>query len=301
MMRCPQCGENNADGVWTCSRCGRLFADPPPPPYLFNKWSRRENLTGKTVILAPLWLVVMIGLGALAGDSAGLVFALIGFLGMIALWLCVPFAFLLDLFRSREGRRAGRIAGIRTLLIWLGLTIAGALVLVPLIKTFIDAPTRAVTTRVRGDLRTVTLALDTFSQTHKTYPAWSLDRTRNANAGLPDPNNELAEIPTFATLSETRLTLTTPVAYLSSYFSDPFTNVKGAPFAYWTDATTATHATGYIVWSSGPDYVYDLTIDNIAQAYDSRSPHLPSAYLLERTYDPSNGASSEGDIWRIKQ
>lgn len=300
MMQCPQCGEDNSDDTWTCSRCRMPFADPPPPPDLTHKYSRWESLTAKFMLVSLAWFVFFLIL-APTGEPAFFYFVLFGIPGTLILWLCAPIAFILDLIRSLSGKRETKPSGGRALLLWIGLTISGAIICSHVIRLFIEIPTRSITARMRGDLRTFGIALDTYHSAHKSYPAWSLEHTRNINADLVEAKSKLAKIPAFATLSETRITLTTPIAYLSSHFSDPFTDVKGTPFAYWTDATKDTTATGYIMWSPGPDYVYDLTIDNIAQAYDPRSPNQPSAYLLGRTYDPSNGVNSEGDIWRIKQ
>jgi hypothetical protein len=50
---------------------------------------------------------------------------------------------------------------------------------------------------------------------------------------------------------------------------------------------------GWILWSPGPDGRYDI---DAARDYDPRVPISPS--LLEKTYDPTNGAVSAGDVWR---
>ena len=84
-----------------------------------------------------------------------------------------------------------------------------------------------------------------------------------------------------------------------AYFYDSFRRTKLLPYGYYApgvrEGTTPTSSTGYIVWSCGPDGKYDLTAANIETAYNPAHP-IPSAYLIARIYDPSNGATSAGDI-----
>ena len=86
--------------------------------------------------------------------------------------------------------------------------------------------------------------------------------------------------------------LTTPVSYLTSLFTDPFTPQGGWPFAYYRNES------GWLLYSPGPDWDYDIRQPEVV--YD---PHqqVPSAALIALTYDPSNGTRSSGDIWRNKQ
>lgn len=162
---------------------------------------------------------------------------------------------------------------------------------------------RSMVARVKGDQRTLTIALETHAMDHNAYLPSSLERAQNAfGSGLRDEKNVLQKIPTFRVSPGGQFaTLTTPFAYVSSYFTDPFSPVKGATFAYWNPADLpTTHGTGYILWSPGPDGDYDITIDNVARVY---TPHLmvPNAEMIALTYDPSNGTESNGDVYRYKQ
>jgi hypothetical protein len=163
--------------------------------------------------------------------------------------------------------------------------------------------------RVRGDMRTITIALETYFLDHQAYPAWSAAPARNAFGDLARRDATLAALPTFALAHGTPLqTLTTPTAYVTSYFDDPFAPVRGATFCYWHAAGSAASSTtsataaipGYILWSPGPDNKYDLMLDNIAAANDPAS-RTPSDLLVGLTYDPSNGVKSGGDVYRYKQ
>lgn len=167
--------------------------------------------------------------------------------------------------------------------------------------SFWEAQPRPPHVRIKGDQRTMTIALETYYLDHNNYPAWSLDRTQNFNGGLKDRKGILSHQPTFRMANGSALcTLTTPIAYLTSIFCDTFCPIKGGSLCYWNNATATTTATGFILWSPGPDGVYDLSIDNIPKAYDPKTT-VPSNLLIELTYDPSNGTQSRGDIWRAKQ
>jgi hypothetical protein len=91
--------------------------------------------------------------------------------------------------------------------------------------------------------------------------------------------------------------LTTPVAFLSELPYDPFA-AKHTPYCYYIDPA----GKGWILWSAGPDKKHDLTSQNIAGIYKPEDLNMPNnPALLALTYDPTNGANSHGDIWRMKQ
>ena len=82
-----------------------------------------------------------------------------------------------------------------------------------------------------------------------------------------------------------------PGELIDSIFSDPFAHATGLPFAYH-----AVGNEGWIVWSAGPDGRYEI---DPATDYDP-AERVPKASLTGKTYDPSNGSESRGDIWRTK-
>lgn len=63
------------------------------------------------------------------------------------------------------------------------------------------------------------------------------------------------------------------------------------PFAYYTDGP------GWILMSTGPDRDYDVDprVD-----YDGAAK-TPLPGLVLKTYDPTNGTKSDGDVWRVKE
>jgi type II secretory pathway pseudopilin PulG len=140
------------------------------------------------------------------------------------------------------------------------------------VPNFLEAQTRAKVSRVRSDLRTMATAIESYYVDYVTYA----------------PTDRISA-------------LTTPIAYLTRLFEDPF-STSGGTFRYYSPPRPAAppYQPGWIVWSPGPDQQYDLTMENIGQAYDPRQPVLPPL-LSELTYDPTNGTTSRGDVWRVKQ
>jgi len=92
-------------------------------------------------------------------------------------------------------------------------------------------------------------------------------------------------------------TLTTPISYLVSYPTDPFSDVSGATFGYMHDMA------GYIVWSPGPDGDAAQCGDIGASVEHLYHSHVaqPSPAVIAQSYDPTNGTRSDGDIIRVRQ
>ncbi len=150
---------------------------------------------------------------------------------------------------------------------------------------------RSKVSRVRGDMRSVATAIEAYRVDHGEWPAMvPLDPT-GANAKWLAKSGG-RRLMTGDPGSAERAGLTTPVAYLTSVFSDPYAP-EGIPFAYYHDEE------GFILISPGYDGDYD--IQDPATVYDGSIPQ-PSALLLSGgpwTYDPTNGIVSNGDVWRV--
>lgn len=78
---------------------------------------------------------------------------------------------------------------------------------------------------------------------------------------------------------------------MSDHFADKKRRVT---FSYYVDPMSK----GWILISPGPDLDYDIDPE---RDYDA-SIAQPSIHLLSivGTYDPTNGLTSDGDIWRVK-
>ena len=197
------------------------------------------------------------------------------------------------------------------------------------VPNFLEAQTRSKVARVRGDQRTITIALETYYLDQNDYPMHDSSQPTTqqgfgANCGVDKIYGKLVSfMPTFRNKQNAGdgiATLTTPIAYISSYFGDPFADTKGVTFNY----SKPKYGIGYIIWSYGPDtdenvkgtgvsYVYggNLPIDSwtvggyafpyVNESYYNPSYTVPSVDLVRVTYDPSNGTSSTGDVFRYKQ
>jgi prepilin-type N-terminal cleavage/methylation domain-containing protein len=191
------------------------------------------------------------------------------------------------------------------------------------VPNFLEAQTRSKVARVKGDQRTITIALETYYLDQNAYPAQDSSQGGSngvgigANSGLPSGNCRI--MPTFRikqNSADQLMTLTTPVAYITSYFADPFADTKNATFMY----SIAHYGTGYMIWSYGPDGdesggnpVYgggDLDVQGpntgwtwfpyISETVYNPAAQVPVPRLIDETYDPSNGTASNGDVYRYK-
>jgi hypothetical protein len=172
-----------------------------------------------------------------------------------------------------------------------------------------ESARRSRVSLTRTNLRSTAVALEAYRADHGTYPQMTM-RAEEAGAWTAAPVARTFRAGNAHT--ERALGLTTPVAYLTSYISDPFAATRGDTFAYFTDGK------GWILVSPGPDGDFDLMMDEgdldyserndtIERVYDSSVPE-PSLALLTGagprgafTYDPTNGSESSGDVWRVKQ
>ena len=164
------------------------------------------------------------------------------------------------------------------------------------IPNFLEAEQRSQVSRAKADMRSLATAIEAYSVDTDTYPAWTSGPEGSIYGTLAAPGGPLAGQPTFrmkANASDPVMTLTTPIMYLTSVPSDPFSPVGGQAFSYWGDNGR------WLVWSAGPDKVYDITLENVPKAF--APDNTPSDLLKQKTYDPTNGTVSSGDVWRIRQ
>ena len=168
------------------------------------------------------------------------------------------------------------------------------------VPNFLNAQTRAKVARVKSELRSLTVATDSYQLDHNGYP-WPKYN------GRFDTQNHIGNC----------LELTTPVAYMSSVdLDDPFVNRK-----FWTTYGENQAHPMYIYvnyhGSWGNEY-YKSYLGQIPKGYgvSSHGPNnkasggviWPVAVLALGTpvreannwiYDPSNGLRSIGDIIRL--
>lgn len=188
------------------------------------------------------------------------------------------------------------------------------------VPNFLEAQTRSKVSRVRSDHRSLATAIETYYIDNNEYPACTTDYQSSWDAQYYNAA-PTAFGATFAARNNSALsTLTTPVAYITSNFPDPFADTKGTGFRYMTKNS------GWILGSYGPDVdeadggsllwdqvtSCDLTVskqsgEGVETVYNPGVAQ-PSLDLLTGggdngawTYDPTNGTISPGDVWRVKQ
>ncbi|MFH0794243.1 MAG: hypothetical protein V2A74_09465 [bacterium] len=160
------------------------------------------------------------------------------------------------------------------------------------LPNMMEAGVRSKVSRARADMRSLATAMEAYYVDNNAYPAWTTDPAKSSRYQRPvEP-----PIPSFVrkTYQSSVMTLTTPIAYITTLMEDPFAGPKQT-FGYYSKSVG--NQLGWILFSPGPDGKFDLGWE----IYDPSVPQ-PSLELLTRyTYDPTNGMVSPGDIWRVKQ
>jgi len=211
------------------------------------------------------------------------------------------------------------------------------------VPNFLEAQVRSKVSRAKTDMRTLATALEAYYVDNNTYSGSATDF---AQLGIT-VNSMLKPAAVAPGGAAGRLTftnyrpqaadgmaasLTTPIAYITSFPSDPFADTKQATFGYF-NASNA----GWIMWSYGPNTdekpkngeiqaalvaatwktlgngasgnTMDYTTESVYNPYGSNPLQtlltgeidLGSEVIHAYTYDPTNGTNSAGDVWRIKQ
>lgn len=193
------------------------------------------------------------------------------------------------------------------------------------VPNFLEAQVRSKVSRVKSDQRSLATALESYYIDNNAYPATdsSVSGHSGINQGLNNTTGLLLNMPTFRrknNAGDQLSTLSTPIAYITTIFADPFAKTFGASFSYSTpQGAVEVQNAGWIIWSYGPDvdqnddqdgdgFGGDIGVSDlspaaplVAETFYSPANQVPSVTLLGATYDPTNGTTSSGDVWRIKQ
>ncbi len=169
------------------------------------------------------------------------------------------------------------------------------------VPNFLEAQVRAKVSRSRSDMRSIAVALEAYRTDGNGYPTVG-------NPAFPSPLDVLLPF------SYRLRAITTPVAYITSLPSDPFSvpgqpDGPGLPFS----DPTYSYAPGNLYFGAAPTYSgtqYRNSIYSIA----GRGPDKiiffgnycmahPKAYEdganQRGAYDPTNGSVSEGDLFYL--
>ena len=182
------------------------------------------------------------------------------------------------------------------------------------VPNFLEAQTRSKVSRVRADQRSLATALEAYYIDNNNFPAVATSDAGGGHFGsneLPTASPGLRAMPSFRRKEnngDMLHTLTTPVAFITSIFPDPFADTRGGAFSY---SVNGPFGQGWVVWSFGPDTDEttsgDLSLQTtipehfVEDTVYNPTNTVPSDLLVGFTYDPTNGTTSNGDVWRVKQ
>jgi len=212
------------------------------------------------------------------------------------------------------------------------------------VPNFLEAQIRAKVSRVKSDLRTLSIGFESYRIDHNKYPACldnpnDHDQRISVVLGALDSGyyTQITRVGTAKTAGRDFHTVTTPIAYLTTFFSDPFVKEGGGVLTYCARvALTGGHA--FVLTSVGPDVdLFATTNGKVGCGTTSTNPlstfvdpamparlgdideHLVGDYfdnkvqatvdavnamgglkkaLEDLSYDPTNGTTSDGDIYR---
>lgn len=179
------------------------------------------------------------------------------------------------------------------------------------VPNFLEAQIRSKVSRVYSDMRSLATAIEAYYVDANDYPAMGRGATGIFFAAS-NKTGETDNLDTFRVWTNGLMTLTTPVAYITSFMNDPFADAD-IGFTYYKDTN------GWILGSFGPDTDEGVAGDlqwklggNVETVYTSRESQ-PSQLLIGGsslnspaganafTYDTTNGTVSDGDLYRVKQ
>ncbi|MBN1477462.1 prepilin-type N-terminal cleavage/methylation domain-containing protein [Candidatus Sumerlaeota bacterium] len=195
------------------------------------------------------------------------------------------------------------------------------------VPNFLEAQTRAKVSRAKADMRSLTTALESYRIDWNQYPpVFNPSETGSfrTTAWMPFHSGRGPSVfgngqgPNMEAVSARFIPLTTPVAYITSVFAEPF-QVAGLaaagavsgdlPEFYDTfdytiasDFLVAGDTRGSGITSGGAYHIVSVGPDRI-QAYGgntitgSTGPQSPNT--LGCDYDPTNGTVSTGDVVRV--
>jgi len=183
------------------------------------------------------------------------------------------------------------------------------------VPNFLEAQTRSKVSRAKADMRATATAIEAYSVDNKHYPSIRAPNYLDGDGVLDGPScfnpGELG-------ISSRFIWLTTPVAYITSAFHDPFIN-PSIKYAYdYTGAILPTYDTyDYVdAFTLSPDGALDghrggaacsgaqwqlvsAGPDKMNCYGGGQSDYAPACMAQGCDYDPTNGTISTGDIVRI--
>ena len=135
--------------------------------------------------------------------------------------------------------------------------------------------------RPEAEMRQTATALETYYLDHHSFPLAMDENGKLVPKGEDGVSSGYVSWP-----------LTTPVPHLTSLPYDAF-NIEQRNYRYATNLKSC-----WILASDGPNRQPDLEVDKyVGSASCDLEIAIPN-FLIDYTYDPTNGTKSSGDIWR---
>lgn len=209
------------------------------------------------------------------------------------------------------------------------------------VPSYLDAQTRAKIGRAQHDMRSITTAVEAYRIDHSLFPATTNNPDEMPQLAAEYMGSLAPGLHTFKVRGPGQIpgihfaTLTTPVAYMAAVPPDPFATrfeEPITPLAFWV---TPMSGARWILTSMGPDLdlfaefgkgnsdasnplstaaqtgspaalgdINEVAVMEMLDGYGSFTQEQRDNvrnYLAELTYDPTNGTTSSGDLFRLSQ
>lgn len=207
-------------------------------------------------------------------------------LGIISLVLCgIPFIIpvilsIIELvaISKQKSSRAGygyAIAGLAMGIVSLFFVFFFGLMAAIAVPNFLAAKTRSQVSRSKLEMNICATALEAYYIDNNAYPP-------------PDYDNQHQPILPHI--------LTTPISYITKIPIDPFSS-SGKQTYHYNSVIVASEDTTtpyWIITGQGPDQKIDIDVTR----YNPQDPVWLELNNAPATYDPTNGTTSLGDVWR---
>lgn len=265
-MVCLACNNEIPDDCAFCPRCGAA---------LTSLSSAATPITN-----SPPDKASAISIAAMVIGIVGVVSSILGIvLGPIAVILSLK-----EMKKAKQGLSnqisktfalVGLILGIVTIVVVLAIAILFAVIVAP---DFFSAHSRSKVGITKAELRSCATALESYYIDNNVYPP-------------PDYDNQHQPIVPHI--------LTTPVAYMTKLPYDIFADNEKERFQYFAGEIESedTSKPYWIIAGLGPDQKMDIDVTR----YNPQYPIWGKSYIDSKSYDPTNGTTSQGDIWRTSQ
>jgi type II secretory pathway pseudopilin PulG len=217
-------------------------------------------------------------------SSRSITALVLGIVGITACGCLAPLAIIigwLELNKIKKGLSspASKTFALVGLILGIAAT-AIMLIVIPIlaaiaIPNFLQAKTRSQVSRTHGELRMCATALEAYYIDNNAYPS---------------PDYDSQHQPVLPHI------LSTPIAYITCIPIDPF-SPDGKQSCHYNSVIVASEDTTtpyWIITSQGPDKKIDIDVTR----YNPQYPYWGESYIIAKSYDPTNGTTSAGDVWR---